>query len=225
MYPYRIRLRGPWECEPLAGPTLPPPRRMNMPCRWRDGGLGEFAGTVRFSRRFGLPRQIDPHERLWLTFAGVADTADVHLNGRHLGRHTPPDQPFEFEVTSLLDARNELVVEVEASGGHGGLWGEVALEVRCSAYLRDVRFWTSSDGVFQAAGQVVGAAERPLDLYLLLDGSTAAYAVVQAQPAGTPFELTSDPLAPGRRPAQARVELVNGGCVWYSAGWPGEETR
>jgi hypothetical protein len=144
MYPHRIRLRGPWECEPLArmmvhsggrvetvtGP-LPPGCRMTMPCRWSEGGLGDFAGRVRFRRRFGYPGRIDAHERVWLTFAGVDAVAEVQLNGHFLGRHEGAD-PFEFEVTALLQSRNELVVDVEAPAGNGGLWGEVVMEIRCS---------------------------------------------------------------------------------------------
>src|SRR5262245_58836427 len=93
MYPHRIRLRGPWECEPLAraGPgdaagPLPAPFRMTMPCAWAEGGLTGFAGRVRFRRRFGYPGTIDAYERVWLTFAGVRDFADVALNGTPLGR-------------------------------------------------------------------------------------------------------------------------------------------
>src|SRR5262245_97069 len=67
MYPHRIRLRGPWECQPLA-PDGPPPRRVTLPCRWADGGLGDFRGPVRFRRRFGYPGRLDAHERVWLTF-------------------------------------------------------------------------------------------------------------------------------------------------------------
>ena len=37
MYPHRIRLRGPWDCEPLSGAAGP--LRMNLPCRWAEGGL------------------------------------------------------------------------------------------------------------------------------------------------------------------------------------------
>lgn len=136
MYPHRIRLRGPWEYEPLARrepPTgdLPPAGRMVLPCRWREGGLGDFVGRVRFRRRFGYPGRIDPHERVWLTFAGVDATTEVSLNGRFLGRHEGASEPFEFEVTSLLQPRNELMVEVE-SAGNGGLWGEVAMEIRAT---------------------------------------------------------------------------------------------
>src|SRR5262249_4666249 len=110
-YPHRIRLRGPWECEPLAraGPgALPPPGRVSVPCTWAEGGLPDFAGRARFRRRFGYPGRIDPHERVWLTFAGVSDRAEVALNGTALGRHEGPG-PFEFEVTALLLPRNELV--------------------------------------------------------------------------------------------------------------------
>src|SRR5262249_781153 len=96
MYPHRIRLRGPWECEPVAG-------------------------RARFPPPFGYPGRIDAHERVWLTFAG-ADRARVSLNGVVLSEHAGPGA-FEFEVTALLQARNELAVEVE--GEHGGRYGEV----------------------------------------------------------------------------------------------------
>src|SRR5215471_7129144 len=107
MYPHRIRLRGPWECEPLARAVqhadghvemveqgLPPPCRMIMPCRWTEGGLADFAGRLRFRRRFGLPRQLDAHELVWLTFAGVDGAAFVTLNGLLLGKHQQASEPF-----------------------------------------------------------------------------------------------------------------------------------
>src|SRR6516162_1600298 len=92
MYPHRIRLRGPWECEPLrqqggnAEQALPPPFRMTMPCRWSEGGLPDFSGRVRFRRSFGYPGRIDTHERVWLTFAGIGGEAEIRLNDHLLGR-------------------------------------------------------------------------------------------------------------------------------------------
>src|SRR6266545_311884 len=113
-YPHRIRLRGPWECEPLSRlvrladgsaqvveGALPSPRRMVLPCRWAEGGLLDFAGRVRFLRRFGYPGQIDSYERVWLTFAGVEGVAEVRLNDQFLGRHDGAGGPFEHEVTGL----------------------------------------------------------------------------------------------------------------------------
>jgi Glycosyl hydrolase 2 galactose-binding domain-like len=225
-YPHRIRLRGPWECEPLQRRPpgdLPPPRRMTLPCRWPDGGLADFTGRVRFRRRFGYPGRIDDYERVWLTFEGASDRAAVRLNGADLGEHAG-DGPFEFDVTALLRARNELVVDVDSDADRGGLWGEVALEVRCKAFLREVRVWAEG-GELHAAGLVVGEAERPLDLYLLLDGATAAYTAVAAAPVGAPFHIIAEKPPPrggaqageAWRPSVAQVDLVNGAVVWYSA--------
>ncbi len=254
MYPHRIRLRGPWDCEPLArtdGGPVPPPFRVVMPCRWTDTSLGPFSGTVRCRRRFGLPRQIDAHERVWLTFGGVADRATVQLNGQPLdapgskssrraaagprslaediaigaltGSRSDPATlaaPFTVEITTLLRERNELIVEVESSNAASGLWGEVALEIRCTAYLDAVRVWRvpGDDGIrLHAAGVVVGSAERPLDLYVLLGGQTLAYTAISASPAGQPFELVSEPLAPDavETAGEVGVDLINGAVKWY----------
>src|SRR5262245_4250122 len=201
-----------------------------MPCHFAGAGLGDFAGRVRFLRRFGYPGRIDDYERVWLTFAGASDAAEVCLNGHALGRPAKPAEPFEWEITPLLQARNLLAVEVEASGGHGGLWGEVALEVRCTAWLRGVSAWAEEapeetrflretgfltpGARLHLSGEVVGTAERPLELYALLDNATVAYSVVDAAPGGQPFRLAGDrPLTPGGH--AVRVELVNGASVWY----------
>jgi hypothetical protein len=191
---------------------------MAIPCRWADGGLPDFAGRVRFRRRFGYPGRIDAHERVWLTFAGAEAVAEVELNGQDLGRHEGI-RPFEFEVTPMLRARNELTVQVEAPGGDGGLWGEVALEVRCTAFLRGARAWISGEGRpdLHAAGEVVGTAERPLDLYVIRDRTTVAYTTVEATPEGRPFHLVAEGLCD--KEAAVRVELVNGATVWYA--WEG----
>ena len=139
MYPHRIRLHGPWECEPLAAPDQPvppPPRRFVPPARLRDAGLSDFAGRVRLTRRFGFPGRIDEYEHVWLTFANVVGQADVALNGTTLcsGRSAG----LEFEATSLLAPRNRLEVILDADLGDAGLVGEVALEIRRDAFLHAV---------------------------------------------------------------------------------------
>lgn len=235
MYPYRIRLRGPWECEPLARSpetsqaALPAACRMTLPCRWKEGGLAGFAGKVRFRRHFGYPSRLEPHERLWLTFAGVAGLAEVSVNGQVLGQHEDSDEPFDFEVTNLLKDRNELTVDV-TGGVKGGLWGEVALEVRCPAFLRRVRFQsiptTLPTANVQVQGEVVGTNDGPLELYFLLDHKTLARLAVQATPQGKPFQASAEGLhvritRPGEvstsRFYKVRVELVSGPVVWYTA--------
>jgi hypothetical protein len=204
MYPHRIRLRGPWDCEPLAHPAAAP-FQAAMPCRWAEAGRPDLEGPIRCRRRFGYPGRIDSHERVWLTFAGVADCADVTLNGTALGSITGP---ADFDVTALLRPRNELVADVEGPG----LWGEVALEVRCTAYLRGVRAWVEQSDL-HVSGQVVGFADKPLDLYVIADRSVLAEAQVTAEPGGRLFHLAA------RWTGQAvsvQVDLVNGAVVWYT---------
>jgi beta-galactosidase/beta-glucuronidase len=146
MYPHRIRLRGPWNCEPLARlmtnkkgeietvtNDLPSPIGMTMPCRWAEGGLRNFTGRVRFCRHFGYPGRIDENERVWLTLAGVGGNAQVWLNDYYLASVTEGKGGFEFEITKLLRERNELRVEIEGEADSGGLWGEVALEIRLAS--------------------------------------------------------------------------------------------
>jgi hypothetical protein len=191
---------------------------MTMPCRWHEGGLTDFAGRVRFTRRFGYPGRIDAGERVWLTFAGVEGTAEVWLNDHALGRHEGSAGPFEYDVTTLLDTRNRLVVEIAEMTGRGGLWGEVALEIRRTAFLRGVRAWADAAGL-HVTGEVVGTSERPLDLYVQLEGANVAYSTVGAAPAGQRFQLTAqgpgeDPFAGGS--PTVRVELVDAATVWYT---------
>ncbi len=103
MYPHRIRLREPWECEPLS----------------------DLSGRVSFRRRFNWVSALAPHERVWLTFAGADGSAEVLLNGLLLGRQERAGEPFEFEVTSLLRSRNELNLVVDSKGRqgpHGAKW-------------------------------------------------------------------------------------------------------
>ena len=178
-YPHRIRLRGPWQSEPLPG-------------------------GVRAARRFGYPGRIDADERVWLTFGGTGGRAAVSLNGQPLGTNDG-GAPFEHEVTSLLGARNEVVVEVE-----GTAWGDVALEVRRTAFLRGVRAAADGDRL-HVAGAVVGSAARPLELYVLLDGRTVHYATIEPSEGGRAFDVITD--GPGR---EVRVELIDGGSVWYA---------
>src|SRR6516165_10707331 len=126
MYPHRIRLRGPWEWAPLTrvgggkDDLLPPPFRAPLPCRWRDAGLAGFAGRVRLHRHFGYPGRIEDYERVWLTFGGVTGSVEIRLNDHLLGRFEKPPEPAEFDVTNLLRARNDLVVEVESVDDKGG---------------------------------------------------------------------------------------------------------
>jgi hypothetical protein len=178
-----------------------------MPCRWRDCGLADFTGKIRFARRFGYPGRIDDYERVWLTFAGVAGRADVCLNGTTLGTCAAP---CEFNVTRLLSERNLLQVDIEGCSGDAGLWGEVALEVRRTAFLRNLRV-TPGDAL-HVSGEVAGTAQGTLEIYVLMSNRTLAYTVVQA---GSSFEIASEPMELHGEHV-VRVDLVQGASIWWT---------
>jgi hypothetical protein len=227
VYPHRIRLRGPWECEPLArlvgqdlvSAGVPPPLRLTMPARWNDAGLANFRGRVRLRRHFGYPGRIDAHERVWLTFAGLDGTADVRLNDVALGCRDGKDGPFEFDVTELLRPRNGLCVEVTDLSGAGGLWGEVALEVRCTAFLRGVRaWWAAADGrvTLHTAGELVGSCDGPLELYAQAGRVNVLYAPLTADGGVRPWHLSTADVPPAALGAAVlKLELVRTAVEWY----------
>ena len=215
VYPHRIRLRGPWECVPLEtriGAPVPMPRRVTMPGRLGDHGLAGFAGKVRYVRKFGYPGRIDDFERVWLTCDGLDGLADIQLNATPLAREH--GGPFTFDVTRILKQHNWLEVVIAADADQGGLWGEVALEIRCSAHLHDLRARRLDDGALEVTGAVVGTCDRSLELYGLADGAHVHYQLIDAQPEGTPFRF----VAPAREPCvqHVRVDLVNVSTVWYA---------
>jgi hypothetical protein len=157
--PHIIRLRGPWELQPLTqwrrgadGPLLevndplPPGGRLEMPSDWSPLLGADYYGRVRHRRRFGRPTGLDSGQIVWLVCDGAAGAANVALNGAPLGALLGPTTPVRFDVTDRLLARNELVIDVEflaidtasietakqssAVGPNcGGLTGDVRLEI------------------------------------------------------------------------------------------------
>ena len=195
MYPHRIRLRGPWEMASAGHP----PRRVAFPTTWPDVGLPDFVGPVTFERRFGYPGRIDVHERVWLIGEGVVGPMEIALLGETLG--TVERGRFAFEVTNRLQERNVLKVALEIVAGRVGLWDDIALEVRATAYLDQV----VQDGQF-IRGRVAGTCDGPLEVYALAAGRTRGYGEVRP---GEPFAIALDGSVTGMR-----VELIHVSTVW-----------
>ena len=105
--PHTIRLRGPWEYQPLARATLladgsvsrddrdlPAGGTIVMPGDWGAVLGSDFRGLVRFTRRFALPTGLDASTRVWLVIEDVDWQGTVVLNDHWLGdvqlAQTPP---------------------------------------------------------------------------------------------------------------------------------------
>ena len=156
--PHVIRLRGPWDIQPLARTTLqddgttttepgslPLATQTEVPADW-SVSLGEdFRGQVRYTRRFGRPSNLLASEKISLVIEQVDWIGEATLNGQILGQLKSGDPPACFEITSLLEFRNELVIDIalprstpqtayhldrgNRDGMPGGLVGEVRLEI------------------------------------------------------------------------------------------------
>jgi hypothetical protein len=199
MYPHRIRLRGPWEATPVGEE----PRRVTVPCRLADWDMTD--GLVLLTRKFGYPGRIDADERVWLTLSPVEGSASLTLNGQPLGQ--AKDSLFEHNITALLRPHNVLEILMR-----GSEVGEVALEIRATAFLQNVSVQRVRDQL-HVAGTVAGACERPLELYGLVDGRHALYRSISASES---FEAD---LEKGRT---VRIELVCVSTVWHAVELDGE---
>lgn len=104
-----IRLREPWEVEPLAG------------------------GLKRHCRSFNKPTNLSAGEQVWIVVEGAVGFAELSLNGSpppHTGEQgTPGDgATHAYDITTLLNLRNELVILT--SDSPTAARGEIRLEIR-----------------------------------------------------------------------------------------------
>ncbi len=142
-----IRLRGPWELEPVARfggcGELPAGGRTRVPGDWGELLGDDFAGRVRYTRRFNRPTNLEPDERVWLVVAAVDHQARLALNGQPFAELSTGAAAARDDITPLLRLHNVLEIEVtlpaetyhdrtargDRAGKPGGLVGEVRLEI------------------------------------------------------------------------------------------------
>ena len=250
-YPHLIRLRGPWDYEPLersvaagapasdAPDEMPPPGRAQMPADWGAAPGADFRGCVRHRRRFNRPTGLEPHERVWLVLEGADGWAEVSLAGHRLGHVGGYALGAQFDVTALIEDRNELVVDVtrphgDAAGEQplrsgrehlpGGLVGQVRLEIRAGHWIEDLSLETaaSESGVtLRARGRVAGIGDGE-SFTLLVDGP-AGEVLSSDLSSNSTFDVSAAveglpnwPAAHDRAPeANIAVRLIGGAAaVW-----------
>jgi hypothetical protein len=133
--PHSIRLRGPWEYQPLARllpvasghlqmvtDNLPPGGTLDLPADWGEALGRDFQGVVRFSRRFHRPTGLDAASRVWLVVEDVDSQANIELNdcflgavigsGSTFGPDEMPCCPARFDITANLQPQNRLSISV-----------------------------------------------------------------------------------------------------------------
>jgi len=123
---HRIRLRGPWQYQPLSRiqqsadgtfaeqtDSLPPGGTITPPLDLGQTPLGRtYRGRVRYRRRFGRPAPIGPLELIYLVVPPLSSPAEIHLNGNLLGQVDPHAAAGRFNITTQLEVRNELWIDI-----------------------------------------------------------------------------------------------------------------
>lgn len=139
---HRINLKGPWDFRPVQGvpaetaegradAPLPTPGTVKFPADWQMI-LGDFRGTVNFTRRFNCPTNLEATDRVDLILDGVNGTAEIKLNQQPVGTVREPNHTARFDVTAALQLHNLLEITINWNGPTtelGGLWAPVALEI------------------------------------------------------------------------------------------------
>ncbi len=80
----------------------------------QDGGGDYYRGTGWYRRHYTPPPEF-VDKRLWLQFDGVNTTADVWVNGVHLGQHRGGYATFRFDATGTLVPGRDNVIAVKVS--------------------------------------------------------------------------------------------------------------
>ena len=150
-----IRLRGPWQLEPLARyvaradgsydrttADLPAAFQATMPADWSATLGPDFVGVVRYARNFQRPTGLEPGDKVWLVVEPPRSTATVRLADQDLGTVSHGEPAARFDITQLMADHNDLEIVVRHSkfdedhptgrdplDAPGGLVGEVRLEI------------------------------------------------------------------------------------------------
>ncbi|GHT36121.1 beta-galactosidase [Planctomycetales bacterium] len=118
-------------------------------------GIEKYTGHIIYRRTFLIPEHWNPSDRIILHFGAVNWDAAVYINGQLVGRHQGGYTPFSFDITDLLNPRNqnvnqktesaanELLVDVFAPCNQGQ-------QVRGKQSLQPSGIWyTSVSGIWQ----------------------------------------------------------------------------
>lgn len=131
MYPHAIRLRGPWQVEPLDGtPTFSIDGRrsqMTVPGFWRDFGLPDYWGRALLRRGFHWTAKLEPDEVVWLNIDQCVGRGAVRLNGVEIGRIDSPWVEYRVDTTPHLQKSNLLEIELDATDPQSSRWGTLGM--------------------------------------------------------------------------------------------------
>jgi len=136
-----------------------------------------YAGTGWYGKTFAIPADW-AGQRVWLNFGGAHPSAEVWLDGVHLGDNGMPFVPFGFEITELAKPGSELFLVVRVSeearmygfayswqGNWSGLYRDVELTATGPACLEKLALYPDADaGALGITADIGGFDGKPLTL-------------------------------------------------------------
>ena len=145
----------------------------------------EYETVSGYRKVFPLPREWDG-KRLFLTFDGVAHSAEVRVNGSYVTEHHCGYTAFRCEITDLVTFGRDNIITVKCDSResnnvppfgeltdyltYGGIYREVHLDVIDGAFIKDVFVTGDMDGNVKAAVNLDGAKEGSYKVkYLVRD--------------------------------------------------------
>ena len=128
MAAHRIELRGPWDVEGGDAATSLP-SRVQLPATWAEA-FGDFSGPVRLRRRFHRPSNLLSTDLIRIVCVAPGQGATVTLNGQALGAFEAHVIESAFEIASVLQQSNQLLLELEPPESRNALfWRSLAIEI------------------------------------------------------------------------------------------------
>lgn len=143
---------------------------MTVPGDWntQKEALFYYEGTVWYKKSFDYTKA-QSSNRVFVYFGAVNYQADVYLNGKKLGRHIGGFTPFNYDVTELLQPKdNFLVVKVDNKRhkdavptlntdwwNYGGITREVKLIETSETFIQDYFIQLDPNNANLIQGRVV----------------------------------------------------------------------
>lgn len=113
----------------------------------QDGGNDYYRGTCTYEKTFTKPNVL-PNGKVILEFLGVAMTANVFVNGKHLCVHKGGYSTFRVDITDVLEEENILVVTVD-NGDNDTVYPQKADFTFYGGIYRSVNLITVAEAHFE----------------------------------------------------------------------------
>jgi beta-glucuronidase len=152
--------------------------------------LTTYQGSASYHRSFHIRNDA---AAVRLVFKGVSHTADVYVDGEHVGHHYDAYIPFDIVLPHLDRGEHELRVDVDNSFGpdsalhipndyysYGGITRGVSIEALPEAYIKNMRCTPHlNDGGWSATTEVtianISQENTTVDLQISMAGKEATY--------------------------------------------------